>query len=492
MSVLDDLVRVHDRAPRVAVIGDYLLDGWWTGRIDRVAREAPAPVVDVLDRRYAPGGAANTAVNLAALGARVVAVGLVGDDPAGGTLRGLLASAGVDVRALRTVPGARTTTKDRVVAADQLVLRLDDTERTAWPVDAVQAFVRTAADVSVRCDAEVLCDYGSTLMTEEAVGALADRPGRAPLSVVDAHDVRRWSALQPDLVTPNAAEAEAVLDAPLPQDVDRAAVVAGHTDELLDRTGARAAVVTLDRDGSVLVRRGTAPRRTHAHPALEKQASGAGDTFVAALTAAAASGVHLDAAVTLAQCAADVAVQKAGTCVCSFEELVRWLGGAPDPTLDVDELEARLAEHRRQGHRIVFTNGCFDVLHRGHTAYLRQARELGDVLVVAINADASVRRLKGPDRPINTAADRASVLAALSCVDHVVVFAEDTPRDLIRRLRPDIYAKGGDYTPQMLAEADVVAEVGGEVRILDYVPAHSTSAIVGRIRSTARAFGGGA
>jgi rfaE bifunctional protein nucleotidyltransferase chain/domain len=167
--------------------------------------------------------------------------------------------------------------------------------------------------------------------------------------------------------------------------------------------------------------------------------------------------------------------------------LTAWLGRSPDVALDAAALAATLEQHRSQGERIVFTNGCFDVLHRGHTSYLKQAKRLGDVLVVAINGNGSVRRLKGPDRPINDETDRANVLAALSCVDYVTIFDDDTPRDLIALLRPDVYAKGGDYTPEMLPETDIVRAVGGEVAILDYVPEHSTSGIVQRIRQNAGA-----
>lgn len=470
-------------APRVVVIGDFLLDGWWSGRIDRLAREAPAPVVELLEREYAPGGAANTAVNLAALGARVQAVGLVGDDDEGRMLRERLRDAGVDVTTLLAVPGTRTTTKFRILAGDQLVVRLDDGERGAWPDAAVEDLIAAATTATAGADAEIICDYGSAALQPALVAGLARRAERPALTVVDAHEPARWRELEPHLVTPNAAEAARTLGRPMPEGADRASFVIENTAEILAVTGARAAVVTLDANGAVLVRNGDAPLLTHAHPALEKQASGAGDTFVAALTAGMASGLPLHTALELAQAAADIVVQKPGTCVCTSEELERWLTGSPDITLDAAQLAARLAEHRQQGKRIVFTNGCFDVLHRGHTSYLRQAKQLGDVLVVALNGDESVRRLKGPDRPINRSADRANVLAALSCVDYVTIFDEDTPTELIRMLRPHVYAKGGDYTPEMLDETRVVEEVGGTVAILDYVPANSTTALVNRIRS---------
>ncbi|MGK9221270.1 D-glycero-beta-D-manno-heptose 1-phosphate adenylyltransferase [Microbacterium sp. SA156] len=482
MSALDALAAIRDRAPRVTVIGDFLLDGWWSGGISRLAREAPAPVVEVAERAWAPGGAANTAMNLAALGARVSAVGLIGTDHAGRLLRERLAAAGIDTARLRDVADARTTTKIRVVSGDQVMLRLDETQDSPWPADALARLVEDARDASAGADAQLICDYASTLLADEVVEALARLP-RPPLRVVDAHDAARWRRAEPDVITPNAAEAERLVGAELGTGEERVERAAAVADRLRAAAGAGAAVVTLDRSGTVLLRPGHPPVRTRAHPTPEKQASGAGDVFVAALTVAVASGAPLPVATELAQAAADVAVRKPGTCVCSLDELAAWVGRPSDAALDADELAERIAAHRRAGERVVFTNGCFDVLHRGHTSYLRQARRLGDVLVVAVNGDASVRRLEGPGRPVNSASDRANVLAALECVDYVTVFDEDTPAALIRRLRPHVYAKGGDYTPEMLAETADVHAVGGEVAILDYVSDHSTTEIIGRIRS---------
>ncbi|MFD1214460.1 D-glycero-beta-D-manno-heptose 1-phosphate adenylyltransferase, partial [Arthrobacter sp. GCM10027362] len=255
--------------------------------------------------------------------------------------------------------------------------------------------------------------------------------------------------------------------------------------ELLEATGAEAAVVTLDKDGTVLLsRHDGGSHRTWARAAAEKQASGAGDTFVAALTLARAAGLPLTTCLDLAQAAADVVVHRAGTSVCSATDLAAHLRGFADTVLPAHELVRRIADERAAGRRVVLTNGCFDVLHRGHTRYLNQAKQLGDVLVVALNGDESVRRLKGPDRPINPIGDRAAVIAALSCVDYVTVFDTDTPVPLINALRPDVYAKGGDYSPQMLAETPAVEAYGGTVSILDYVAEHSTTAVVRRIRGT--------
>jgi D-beta-D-heptose 7-phosphate kinase/D-beta-D-heptose 1-phosphate adenosyltransferase len=479
--------RLAAERPAITVIGDVMLDGWWSGTIERLCREAPAPGVDVATRDFAPGGAANTAMNLAALGARVAVAGIIGTDDAGTTLRRKLQDAGIDVRHLHTHPAMVTTTKIRISSGGQVMLRIDDAAKSV-PADALAALAASVRDAVAHQDAVLVCDYGTGVLAGPVRDALiaeldAESHGPRPLTVVDAHDPRRWSPLRPDLATPNAQEAARLLDLRLPDGPDRVEAVTRHRETLGDATGARAVVVTLDRDGTVMFSADGGTHRTWARPAAEKQASGAGDTFVAALTVARSAGLPLTASLELAQAAADVVVHQPGTSVCSTAQLARYLASFADTALGIDELAVELEAHRSQGQRIVLTNGCFDVLHKGHTRYLNQAKQLGDILVVALNSDASVRKLKGQDRPINTEADRAAVIAALSCVDYVTVFDTPTASPLIRRLRPEVYAKGGDYTPEMLEETGAVEECGGRVAILDYVAERSTSAVVNRIRA---------
>jgi len=470
---------LRDQAPRVTVVGDPILDGWWRGRTERMSREAPAPVVEVFERKHVPGGAANTAVNLAALGARVGMVGVAGDDEAGRMLHSLLEAAGVDVTGLLLDPAVRTTTKVRIVGGEQILLRVDEGVDEAPPEHVRDRAFRAAANVLRRSDAVVVCDYGSGPSPALVEVLQAERP---PLLVVDAHDPAPWAVVAPDLVTPNAREAFGLLDRTPPL-AARVEAVHAAAPALLERTGAAQVVVTLDAEGAVLLDRTGVLHRTTARPVLDKQAAGAGDTFVAALTLARAGGVELPAALELAQAAADVVVHRSGTSVCTADDLAEHLGRTSERVLPAAELALRIKAERDAGRRVVLTNGCFDVLHRGHTTSLAQAARLGDLLVVAVNSDDSVRRLKGPQRPINTEADRAGVLAALSCVDYVTVFETDTPIPLLELLRPDVYAKGGDYTPEMMAETPVVRAYGGEVRILDFVPARSTTDVVTRIQS---------
>jgi D-beta-D-heptose 7-phosphate kinase/D-beta-D-heptose 1-phosphate adenosyltransferase len=463
--------RLAAQRPRVLVVGDVILDEWLTGSAERLCREAPAPVVAVDSRTVAPGGAANTAVNLAALGADVRLVSAVGADDSGRELLAALEKAGVDTAAVVVEPGRRTTAKRRVVAGEQVLVRLDDGDRDQAPLTEVPGL----AD---EWDAVIVCDYGTGLLTETVLDAV--RRTRPPLVVVDAHDPARWARLCPDLVTPNAGEAAAVLGGPIPAG-EALRFLDEHRGTLLTRTGAHAVVVTLDRDGAVLLDGARPVHRTWARPVPDNHTAGAGDTFCAALTVARCGGLPAVVAVELAQAAADVVVHRPETAVCTVDDLAERLGGH-GMVLDHDRLAALVAEHRAAGRRIVFTNGCFDVLHRGHVNHLNEAKRLGDVLVVAINSDESVARLKGDGRPVNGVADRAAVLAGLSCVDHLTVFDEDTPAALLSRLRPDIYAKGGDHRVELLSEAPVVREYGGEVRILSYLPDRSTSAVIERIR----------
>ncbi|MFD1720285.1 D-glycero-beta-D-manno-heptose 1-phosphate adenylyltransferase [Amnibacterium endophyticum] len=470
---LVDRVLAHCCEPLV-VAGDLLLDRFVSGPSDRLSREAPAPVVSVRTRQDVPGGAANTAVNLAALGATVRVVGAIGDDEAGDSLVRLLQEAGVDTAGVVRLPGLATTLKTRVVAAGQVLVRFDEgAVLDGGQQEAVAAALHTALDGA---EGVLVCDYGMGA-TEGAVRERL-RDDRPAILVVDAHDLEPWAPLHPTAVTPNAGEAQRLLGRTF--GADRVAEVAGLRDELLGRTGAEGVIVTLDRDGTVVHGPG-APSRTFARPAPESMANGAGDTFAAALLRALAAGCDLHDAAVFAQLAADVVVRQTGTSVCTADALIASLSDGAR-LLDERALVAALQADRKAGRRIVFTNGCFDVLHLGHISYLKQAKQLGDVLVVAVNDDDSVRRLKGPGRPINTAADRAGVLAELSSVDYVTVFGQDTPIHLIETVEPDVYTKGGDYTPEMLVETPIVRAHGGEVRIVDWVSSHSTSGMLARAR----------
>jgi D-beta-D-heptose 7-phosphate kinase / D-beta-D-heptose 1-phosphate adenosyltransferase len=469
---------LYDRFPatRVVVVGDSVLDRWMYGAATRLCREAPLPVIDVQADEAAPGAAANAAVNVASLGGQVSFVSRVGADAGGDELRTLLRRAGVSDEWVVRDDAFATPTKHRLVCDGQPVARYDH-GRPRSPSSAVGQRVADALrEAMADADAVLVGDYGYQLLNPELIG----RQRHIPL-VIDAHDLGPWASTRATAVVPNLSEAATLLG------IDPGGVRGAFLDEygprLLDRSGAAMVVVTLDADGAVLHRRGRRPYRTHTTPVPSGQTTGAGDTFAAAFTLALAADAEPREAVDVGQAAASVVVRGVGTATCSRHDLVGELSNG-GPLVPAERLALSIEEERVRGRRIVFTNGCFDVLHRGHVAYLQQARSLGDRLVVAVNSDGSVRRLKGPGRPVNPVEDRVAVLAALSCVDYVTVFEEDTPQRLLELVRPDLYVKGGDYLPSMLPETPVVERLGGEVRILDYVENRSTTALIDRIRAS--------
>jgi rfaE bifunctional protein nucleotidyltransferase chain/domain/rfaE bifunctional protein kinase chain/domain len=471
------------RTRTVLVVGDALLDGWLSGTPGKLCREAPVPALRIERTDYACGGAANTAANVAALGGRAVLVSVVGADPDGNRLRRRLEAARVTAHLL-PVRGRRTQAKRRLVAGGQILVRYDEGDTTPPPADASAAQVgQVAAVLDGGVDAVIVGDYATGALDDRLRECLAARRADIPLLVVDAHDPRPWAALRPDLVTPSFEEAVALLDGvPEPRPRERPGFVAGRARALRNACGAHTVAVTLDTEGAVVI----TPEgqvRTYARPVPPSHPAGAGDAYVAAFTLALAAGAPLAEAAETAQLAATAAARTPGTAVCDAPTLLVAGGAADRRVVDASDLVAQVAAHRGQGRRIVFTNGCFDVLHRGHVGYLEAAKRLGDVLIVAVNSDGSVRRLKGPGRPVNPVEDRVAVLAGLSSVDHVVVFTEDTPANLIARVRPDVYVKGGDYRPEMIPEAPLVRRLGGEVHVLEFLPDRSTSRIIERIRS---------
>jgi D-beta-D-heptose 7-phosphate kinase/D-beta-D-heptose 1-phosphate adenosyltransferase len=465
-----------------------MLDEWRFTRPERLCREAPVPVVTLRQQTDSAGGAGNTAVNLAALGARPILVAPLGDDTAGQRARACLADAGVADHTV-TVPGRPTCAKRRVIAGDQLILCEEEgREPGPLPPAAVETLLRRLDAVSARSrPVLVVCDYGRGALDHRVRRWLARHRDRFGMVALDAHDLEPWAGLHPDVITPSYAEAARLLRfTPGP---DRAAVVLEHARDLLARTGARIAAVTLDTAGTVVVTADGRSHRTSARSAPANHTVGAGDAYFAAMSLALAAGADVPVAAELAQLAATTTVAGTGTCVCSRQALLDGIGAGTDSgpacVVDAATLGGIVRHHRGRGDRIVFTNGCFDVLHRGHVGYLAEARQLGDVLIVAVNSDAGVRRLKGPGRPVNRVEDRTAVLAALSWVDYVVVFDEDSPAALIEAIRPDLYVKGGDYHPDTVPEAPLVRRLGGEVRTLTYLPDRSTSAVIERIRSRA-------
>ena len=468
---------------RVLVIGEAMLDCYLHGVTERLCREAPVPIVDVAHRVEVPGGAANTAVNARALGARVTLLSVVGADTEGATLRRALAAHDVDEAALVDDPSRRTLAKQRLVAGGHLLVRFDQGSTDGLPVASERALGARLVELARAHDAVVVSDYGYGILGPRTIARLAEcQAAAARVVVVDSKTLPAYRRAGVTAVKPNFAEALALLGARGHRPAgERAAAITREGHRLLELTGAQIAAVSLDTEGAVFFEQGSPPYRTYARPAAHAQAAGAGDTFVATLGMALAAGGDLAAAAELASAAAGVVVTKDGTAVCSALELRAAVSPSDKVVADVRGLGARLDGHRAAGRRIVMTSGCFDILHRGHITFLNAAKALGDVLVVGLNSDGGVRRLKGTGRPINDLEDRAHVLAALSAVDHIVPFDEATPVELVRAVRPDVFVKGGDYTLERLPEAGMVQAQGGVVRILPYVSDRSTTSLIARV-----------
>lgn len=483
-----EMERLLDRfgARRLLVIGDVMLDAYLEGRSARLCPEAPVPVVAVSRHDETPGGAANVAGNARALGAQVTLVGAVGDDAAGARLRACLAERGIDDGALVVDRSRRTLAKRRVVGNGQMMLRFDEgsTEPVSDPGET--ALLDALAPAYRAADAVVVADYGYGVLTPRVRAAIGRLQAHSPrVLLVDAKSFDAYRGLGVTVAKPNYEQALRLVGPPDVVGSPRARVMVERASVLLERTGARTVVVTLDADGAVVLERDRTPYRAHARPTRQARAAGAGDTFGCVFALAQAAGADAAAAADLASVAAGVVVAKDGTATCAIGELRDALRGHSKYVADRSQLAARLEAARRRGERIVLTSGCFDLLHRGHIRYLNRARDLGDLLVVGLNSDEGVRRLKGAGRPINGLEDRAEVLAGLACVDHIVRFDEDTPADLVRALRPHVFVKGGDYTRETLPEAPVVEALGGVVRILPFVEDRSTTGIIHRIRAAA-------
>lgn len=469
---------------RVLVVGEAILDTYLRGTSTRLCREAPAPIVDVEAREDACGGAANTAANVRALGADVSLLTVLGEDADAARLIGCLGRSGVRLDDAIAVPGRATLVKQRVVAGAQLLVRFDSgsTEPVAEEVEA--RVIATLRRRYREVDVVIVSDYGYGILTPSVITALAELQRSTPrVLFVDSKHLPLYRQAGVTAVKPNFDEASALLGGSARFDPgDRAEAVLGRAARLLTRVGAQYVAVTLDVDGAVILDREGGWYRTYATAASNARAAGAGDTFGAAFALALGAGAAMPAAAEVARAAAQAVVERDGTTVCTLDDVRAGLLDGGKILGDPRSLVALVNAHRRAGRRIVFTNGCFDIVHRGHVTYLSQAKALGDVLIVGVNSDDSVRRLKGADRPVNAFEDRAQVLAGLSSVDHVIEFREDTPEALIRLIGPDVVAKGGDYTDETLPEAALVRALGGEVRFLPYLEGASTTGLIAHIR----------
>jgi D-beta-D-heptose 7-phosphate kinase/D-beta-D-heptose 1-phosphate adenosyltransferase len=463
---------------RVLVVGDVMLDSYWTGPARRISPEAPVPVVKVETMTQRPGGAANVALNLAKLGCHVDLLGIVGDDAEGEALAELLYQQHVHCH-FYIQKKARTITKLRVLAQDQQMLRLDF-ENSFAAVDhakLTQLFEKALA----KSDVVIFSDYKKgSLENIQAWIKLAKAKGCEILIDPKGHDYSSYQGA--NVLTPNLAEFEAVVgecrhDVLLMRDK-------AHT--LIKQLQCEALLVTLGKEGMTLY---YADQREPVHLSSEARevydVTGAGDTVIAVLGACRALAMDYESAITIANLAAGLVVGKVGTAYVSLPELrdsLRQRDGLGQGIVSEAELMMLVTDAKAKGEKIVMTNGCFDILHPGHVQYLNQAKQLGDRLVIAVNTDASVRRLKGESRPVNNLEARTQVLSALRCVDWVVAFDEDTPARLIKGVLPDVLVKGGDYSSDTVVGRDSVEAAGGKVVILPLKAGYSTTNLIEKLK----------
>ncbi|WP_220272022.1 bifunctional D-glycero-beta-D-manno-heptose-7-phosphate kinase/D-glycero-beta-D-manno-heptose 1-phosphate adenylyltransferase HldE [Crenobacter cavernae] len=461
------------------IVGDVMLDSYWHGNTSRISPEAPVPVVHVTSEEARVGGAGNVALNAAVIGAKSYLLGLAGHDPVADQIEAMLAQQNVDCRLVR-VPGSKTITKLRILSRHQQLIRADFEDHFPnWETgELLREFMRILPSVNV----VVLSDYAKGVLRGSADLVSAARKAGKPV-IIDPKgtDFERYRGAT--VITPNLAEFEAV--------VGRCA-----TEEEIVRKGINlrealeleAVLVTRSEKGMTLLARGCEPLHLPTRAQEVYDVTGAGDTVVATLGAALAAGMDMPSAVALSNVAAGVVVAKLGTATVSPLELKRALQGSSVAgqrgVYDEADLLLQVDAARGKGERIVMTNGCFDILHPGHIDYLEKAKALGDRLIVAVNGNASVKRLKGEDRPVNSLGVRMRMLSALACVDWVVPFAEDTPARLIGEVLPDVLVKGGDYAVAEIAGGDKVMAAGGEVSVLKFVAGHSTSELINKIQKS--------
>jgi D-beta-D-heptose 7-phosphate kinase / D-beta-D-heptose 1-phosphate adenosyltransferase len=469
----------------ILVVGDVMLDKYIHGSVDRISPEAPVPIVRATRRSQQPGGAANVAMNVAGLGARATVIGFTGDDEDGSSLAVMLKAGGVEAH-LIPVHDTPTTSKLRILGGSQQMVRLDIETTTARPPSAYATLIERVNSLLPNIDCIILSDYAKGTLTAENCQAIINAAREAGLPILvdpkgrDFHRYRGATTISPNL--------------------KELALVTGDTgaamDHILDNGQSLVAQLGLDYLAVTLGEKGIAvlssESRFHA-PAIARQVfdvSGAGDTVIATLAVATACGIPIEDTARLANIAAGIVVGKLGTVPIARHELAASLTASPgtetpEKILGLDRLVVRAAEWRAAGNTVVFTNGCFDILHVGHIALLEDCRQFGDKVVVGINSDASVSRLKGPGRPIVGEHERARILAALAATDAIVAFDAATPIDLILALRPDVLVKGGDYLAENVVGGPEMASWGGRVVIAPTLEGFSTTNIVRKLAHSA-------
>ncbi len=489
MSESGDLAGLIDRlsSARVLVIGDVMLDRFVYGTVERISPEGPIPILRIERDKAMLGGAGNVLRNVCALGAEAIFLSVVGDDPAGRDIRALFAEVGQAEPRFVTEPGRTTSIKERYIAGGQQLLRADRETVAGLSEATARALVGGALTAVSEAATLVLSDYGKGVLEPRTLSVIIDQARDAGLSIVVDPKGQDYGVYRgAHVVTPNRRELQAATGLPVASDQE----IESACRALIERCGISAVLATRSEQGMTLASEDGGVWHLPAETREVFDVSGAGDTVVAVLGAALAAGMDLEQGARLANVAAGIVVAKVGTAVAYPGELLHSLhstdlAAAESKVLGGDSLIETLERWRQSGYTVGFTNGCFDLLHPGHISLLNQARAACDRLVVGLNSDASVKRLKGTDRPVQTEASRAAVLASIGNVDAVAIFGEDTPMRLIETIRPDVLVKGADYSLDQVVGGDLVTSYGGRVLLAELVQGQSTTGTIKKLAGNA-------
>lgn len=480
MTVSLGLFKNNNASRRCIVVGDIILDKYIYGHVDRISPEAPIPVVSTKNMRYVLGGAANVAGNIRGLGLEVALCGIVGSDSEADVLTGELQKKNIGFMGVKSADRC-TTLKTRIVGMNQQLVRVDREDSQPMSNDEEKNLIKKLEDLISPLDIVILSDYNKGVCKDSFCRWLSEKCRKDNIKMIVDPKSSNWKKYSGAyLITPNFKEFQEAIGFSIPNEEG---CISENAGSLLNKYNLNRILVTRSHYGMTLIQRDFEPLTFKAKQQEVFDVSGAGDTVIATLAAALSVGYELKDAVEISNIAAGVAVSKAGTYDVSLTDLLEYTNETnawyEDKIVSKNEINGLVTEWKKSGETVVFTNGCFDVIHIGHLDYLNKARRLGNRLVVGLNSDDSVKRLKGEKRPLNKQHDRACMLAALQCVDAVVVFEEATPENLISVICPDYLVKGGDYK----IEEIVGREYAGEVITIPFLEGYSTTSIIEKIKS---------
>lgn len=471
------------KSVKLLVIGDAILDTYIITTPEKFGREAPVPVFNVQKYKHQCGGAANTAINTATLAAETFFLTVTGKDSGAKQLCDLLRKNKVHTEYIIKDKTRRTIVKKRVTASSNILFRIDSGTIDAVSQECERELLQRLNELYPHIDAIIISDYENGVITNAVINGIRELTSlhNKPV-IVDAKDLSKFKSLQPAAVKPNYEESIKILNVPKLENNKRIEQIFQHEQNLFAITGANKIAATLDVDGIVFLEKDKPPYYISCAPCDNKNSIGAGDTFTSAFALALALNAVGYIAAEIAAAAAAVVMQKDGTAGCTNNELKHRFNEIPKHILTMDELVSIVKELKKRDKKIVFTNGCFDILHTGHIYLLNNARKAGDILIVGVNSDESIGKLKGNGRPINHFDDRIAVLAELQSVDYLIAFDEESPVNLIKAIHPDVFVKGGNYTEESIPEAQLLKKIGCAVKIVPYMEEHSTTHIIDKIR----------